>query len=302
MLSWKFKCIVYTNKDVLSSERDFCLLVFRVLINDGKFKWFAQNLRVVFCCGSKVDQLCRTISTHWGRDKMAANSWRHFQMHFLEWKYVNFDYDNEIISNKFDDFFINIGPTLAKSIPRINKSPLSYLGIRLTETIYLASVNEKEIGQLIKSSKDTAAGFDDLNSMCLKISSQFLVKPLTHICNLSLSQSIFPEQLKIANVIPLYKSDDSMLFNNYRPVSVLCVLSNIFEKIMYNKVTAFLEIFKILHGNQYGFRKKSWTRVALLTFIDKVIQAIKMVNMLLLFFSIFQRPLILLTIKFCWIN
>ena len=93
VLSWTFKCIVYTNKDVLSSERDFCPLVFRVLIIDGKFIWFAQNLRVVFCCGSRVDQLCRTISTHWGRDKMAANSWRHFQMHFLEWKYVNFDYD-----------------------------------------------------------------------------------------------------------------------------------------------------------------------------------------------------------------
>ena len=183
--------------------------------------------------------------------------------------------DDELISIKFNDVFINIGTTLAKSIPRMNKSTLSYLGSRLTETIYLAPVNEKEIGQLIKSLKDTAAGFDDLNSMCLKISSQFLVKPLTHICNLSLSQGILPEQLKIANVIPLYKSDDSMLINNYRPVSILCVLSKIFEKIMYNKVTAFLEIFKILHGNLYGFRKKSSTHVALLTFIDKVIQAIE---------------------------
>ena len=86
-------------------------------------------------------------------------------------------------------------------------------------------MTENEIGQLIKSLKDTTAGFDDLNSMCLKLSSQFLLKPLTHICNLSISQGIFPEQLRIANVIPLYKSDDFMSFNNYRPVSVLCVLS-----------------------------------------------------------------------------
>ena len=47
--------------------------------------------------------------------------------------------DNELISNKFNDFFINIGPTLAKSIPHINKNPLSYLGNRLTETIYSVS-------------------------------------------------------------------------------------------------------------------------------------------------------------------
>ena len=208
----------------------------------------------------------------------------------------------KLISNKFNDFFINIGPTLAKSIPHVNKSPLSYLGNRLTESIYLAPVNENEIGQLIKSLKDTAAGFDDINAMCLKISSQFLVKPLTHICNLSLSQGIFPEQLKIANVIPLYKSDDSMLFNNYRPVSVLCVVSKIFEKIMYNRVTTFLEMFQILHGNQYGFRKKSSTHVALLTFINTVIQAIENGEYAIGVFLDFQRPLILLTIKFCLIN
>ena len=66
-----------------------------------------------------------------------------------------------------------------------------------------------------------------------------------------------------------------MLFNNYRPVSVLCVVSKIFEKIMYNRVITFLEMFQILHGNQYGIRKKSSTHMALLTFIDKVIRAIK---------------------------
>ena len=58
--------------------------------------------------------------------------------------------DNELISNRFNDFFINIGPTLAKSIPHKNKSPSSYLGNRLTENIYLVPVNENEIGQLIR--------------------------------------------------------------------------------------------------------------------------------------------------------
>ena len=86
--------------------------------------------------------------------------------------------------------------------------------------------------------------------MSLKISSEILVKSLTNICNLSLTQGIFPSQLKIANVIPLYKSDDPMLFNNYRPVSLFYVLSKVFEKMMYNRVSTFLEIFKILHENQ----------------------------------------------------
>ena len=177
------------------------------------------------------------------------------------------------------------------------------MGNRLTETIYLAPVNEKEIRQLIKSLKDTAAGFDDLNSMCLKISSQFLVKPLTHISNLSLSLKAFFQNSWRLQMLSLYIkvmipccSTTTDLHLYY----VFCQRS--LKKVMYNKVTAFLEIFEILHGNQYGFRKKSSTHVALLTFIDKVIQAIEMVNMLLVFFWIFQGPLILLTIKFCWIN
>ena len=140
-------------------------------------------------------------------------------------------------------------------MPEVNKSPLSYMGNRLTESICLETVTEKEIDTLISALKDTTIGFDNMNSLSLKISSENLVQPLTHICNLSLTHGIFQGQLKFANVIPLYKSDDPMLFDNYRPASVLCFLSKIFEKMMYNKVSTFLEIFKILPENQYGVRK-----------------------------------------------
>ena len=76
---------------------------------------------------------------------------------------------------------------------------------RLTEPIYMESVTVKEINRLISALKDTAIGFDYMNSMSLKISFEILVKPLTNICNLFPTQGIFLSQLKIANVIPLYK-------------------------------------------------------------------------------------------------
>ena len=210
--------------------------------------------------------------------------------------------DKSITCNKFNDFFVNIGPTLAKSIPKVNKSPLSYMGNRLTKSMYLESVTEKEINTLISALKDTATGFDGMSSMSLKISSEILVNPLTNICNLSLTQGIFPSQLKIANVIPLYKNDDPMLFNDYRHISVLCVLSKVLKKNMYNRVSTFLEMFKILHENQYGFRKKSSTHSALLSFVDKVIQAIEKGEYAVGVFLDFQKPLILLTMIFCWTN
>ena len=135
--------------------------------------------------------------------------------------------------------------------------------------------------------------------MCLKISSQFLVKPMAHICNLSLPHGIFPKQLKIANhnlyieVLILWCSST---------IDLYYVLSQIFEKVMCNRVTAFIEIFQMLHCNQYGFRKKSPTHVAFLTFIDKVIKAIGIREYPIGVLWIFRRPLTLLTIKLCWIN
>ena len=102
------------------------------------------------------------------------------------------------------------------------------------------------------------------------MSLEFIVEPLTHICNQSLQEGIFPQQLKIANVIPLYKSDDPMHFNHYRPVSLLCTLSKVFERIMYTRLLNFLEKLKIIYEKQFGFRKHHSTYMALMLLMDKI--------------------------------
>ena len=183
--------------------------------------------------------------------------------------------DKNIISIKFNDFFINTGPTLARAIPDSKNKPSHYLGQRLGETVFLAPVTQEEIKLKIKSLKDTATGYDEINAMSLKLVNQFITQPLTHLCNLSLTQGVFPEQLRIANVIPLYKTDDSMVFNNYQPVSLLCVLSKVFEKVMYDRIILFLENFKILNENQFGFRKNKSTYMALLSLMDNLTQALE---------------------------
>ena len=94
--------------------------------------------------------------------------------------------------------------------------------------------------------------------------------PLTYISNLSLQEGVFPDELKIANVIPLFKSDDPELFNNYRPVSLLCTVSKVFERIMYNRLLSFLDEYKILFSYQFGFRKHHSTYMALMTLMDNL--------------------------------
>ena len=125
------------------------------------------------------------------------------------------------------------------------------------------------------SLKNSAAGFDDIDATLLTFIIPCIAQPLCYVCNLSLGEGIFPAQLKIANVLPLYKADDSMVFNNYRPVSILCALSKVFEKVMHNRLLQFVNELDKLYKFQFGFRKDCSTHMALITLMDKLITALE---------------------------
>ena len=81
----------------------------------------------------------------------------------------------------------------------------------------------------------------------------------------------FLQILKLANGLPLYKFDDAFVFNNYRPVSLLCAISKVFERIMYDRLIDFLETYAILNNSQFGFRKMHSTYMALMTLMNRLI-------------------------------
>ena len=81
---------------------------------------------------------------------------------------------------------------------------------------------------------------------------------------------IVPRKLKIAKVIPLYKSEKPELFTNYRPISILPCLSKILERIMYNRINNFLAEYNILSNKQYGFRGNYSTYMAMIDLVDKI--------------------------------
>ena len=79
--------------------------------------------------------------------------------------------------------------------------------------------------------------------------------------------------MKIARVVPLFKTGEISMFTNYRPVSVLPAFSKILERIVYNHLINFLNKFNILSSNQYGFRKNHSTAYALIQLYDKLSDA-----------------------------
>ena len=78
----------------------------------------------------------------------------------------------------------------------------------------------------------------------------------------------FPDLLKISKVLPIYKKDDDSLFSNYRPISLLPSVSKYFERAIMIQLTEYLEDNKLIHSNQYGFRKFHSTEYAALHLLD----------------------------------
>ena len=119
--------------------------------------------------------------------------------------------DKQLISDKFNDFFINVGPNLAKCIEKQNRNPEQFMKAKVTFSLYLEPATEQEIHKLVSSLKKSSPGYDNLSAAILQLSLPQICPLLTHICNLSLLEGIFPQEMKLANVIPLFKSGDHEL-------------------------------------------------------------------------------------------
>ena len=108
----------------------------------------------------------------------------------------------------------------------------------------------------MKLKNKSSCGFDELSTTLVKNIIPSISGPLNEIVNLSLFTGIVPDgKMKIAKVIPLFKSGDNNVYKNYRPVSVLPSLSKIIENIVYYRLIDYINRFDILNSNQYGFRQ-----------------------------------------------
>ena len=116
--------------------------------------------------------------------------------------------DKLAVAEKFNDFFLNVGPNLAKKIPEQKQTPLDFLKTMMSNSIYLTPVTPSVIVNIMGSCKDSSPRFDDIKISPLHCALQYIADPLSYICNLSLTLGVFPDKLKIANVIPLFKKDN----------------------------------------------------------------------------------------------
>ena len=179
------------------------------------------------------------------------------------------------IADTFNSYFSSIGKELAHKIAPSTKQFQDFLGDPNPKSIFLSPVSKNEILEIVNNLKDKkSAGHDGIDNYLLKKIITSIVDPLTHLLNFSITSGLVPKNMKIAKVIPIFKKGDKQEVNNYRPISLLTGISKILERIIYTRLINFLQINDIFSNFQFGFRKKHSTSHALLTFIEKVTQAI----------------------------
>ena len=181
--------------------------------------------------------------------------------------------DKETIAHSFNKYFANIGSTLASGLKDVpDNSHMNYLNDPVLLFFSFQNVDEDTVSKLIDNiNSKNSSGVDELSTILIKLVKSNLLKPLTTIINQSLHTDIFPDKLKIAKVIPLFKKGDPTLIENYRPISLLTAISKIFERVIFNQVNAYFTLKNLFYDKQYGFRKYHSTELAALNVVDTIV-------------------------------
>ena len=122
--------------------------------------------------------------------------------------------------------------------------------------------------ELSKINPNKSYGIDGIQARFIKDSASEIKLPITYIINLSIDSNTVPTDFKYAKVTPLYKKGNKSQVENYRPISILSVVSKVLEKAIYFQFEKYLKENNILYSYQSGFRKKHSTDTCLIDLMD----------------------------------
>ena len=174
------------------------------------------------------------------------------------------------------EHFCSIGKNLARNVRNDNEvTHLSFLTKSVSASMFLQPASVSELYNAIMSlSNYKSPGYDNIPVYFLCSAADILAFPLSVLVNFSFELGCFPNCLKTAKVIPLYKSGDKTLATNYRPVSYLTCFSKILKKLIFTRLTNIFDQNSVIFPTQYGFRKSQWTSHAVLDVVTTTYDSI----------------------------
>ena len=161
----------------------------------------------------------------------------------------------KLVVESFNEHFVSVGAKLASKIETdVSDDPASYLKSRAaTARFQFELVTVKHIRNLIRQLQcSKSPGSDKVPVKIIKDAIDAISLPLALIFNSSLQNGTFPKMWKVARVVPIFKSSQRTEVNNYRPISVLSVLSRLLVKIVYDQIYDFVKEHKIMSADQFA--------------------------------------------------
>ena len=173
------------------------------------------------------------------------------------------------ITDALNTCFNEIGPYLASNLPDSNTIPQNYIS-QCDTSFEFSDILPSDVHRILSMTKTSkATGHDRISPKLLKYCADIVPESLTIIFNKSIEMGVFPDDFKVACVSPIHKSGSKSESSNYRPISVLTIISKTFEKLISKQLTVYLESNKLLSEYQAEFRKKSSTQTSLLHITNK---------------------------------
>ena len=193
--------------------------------------------------------------------------WKTFSYMSSKSKTVTGDSPHSV--HDFAEFFAQVPKQAISNLVHTDLEPTSFLSNRDVLPFHLVEVEEDEINNEIGNlDVRKATGVDRISAKVIKMCRSFLLTPITALINKSFVEGIVPHQWKLANVTPIPKSNDVMAIKNFRPISVLPILSKLLERVVCSQLTNHLKSYDLLSPYQSAFRQNHSTQDVLISITD----------------------------------
>ena len=213
------------------------------------------------------------------KDKNISTLWRAMNEILDKGKQTARKDNTQITPETFNEHFISLAKTLASQAEARNDDTFSenlgdlkhFCENHLKQGVHFSIplMTVYDVGTLIEGlDNKKAMGPEKIPVHLLKLALPYIVEPLTYVYNLCIEQNIFPSSLKVAKVVPLPKSKDKTDPNNFRPISLLPILTKPIEKHIQKHLLQYMETNTLFHKFQSGFRKNHSCHTSLVTLID----------------------------------
>ena len=172
-------------------------------------------------------------------------------------------------ANHMNQYFTSIASKIAEKFPT-NFAQSTICSTRFQNHCRFSAVTPDEVVRVVHSFRTKKRGMNSIQPVILQLVIHLIAPFISSIFNRCVTNGTYPDILKVARVVPLFKSGDSSSPSSYRPISTLCIFNKIFEKLIHSRLTRFIDANNILSCKQFGFRKQTSTTHAIFTLIAEI--------------------------------